>query len=587
MEANILEAILCGFLIALSALLFVDYFGIPEGSIMPLGFSIGLLIVDLGILLFIGVPGKFNGTLIFMVILLILGYAAYGPYATYLREPMRSVGSSMSDIPNSLEKQMHCVMIVLTNPMAYDVECGVSDQPEIEQPKAKGIEIEGFESSLQGTLYPDFPVIFQLSLNNYGSYTAENIDVYIESSYDVCDIPVVDLEPYEDIPKKLESGGILPYRIYGRITDPWEGLYDSEEESESEDVCKYAKNKKVIGGEVDLNIEYNYYTESNLKIPIIRDLNTTEKEFRQFRLESSQVKTAPAVVSMFSFVPIVNNGPQSYRKTQIPIKIKNNEKGGKTIFKGKYAYISIIVKEEDVNNVDIICDTYCSDVFVEGSINYYNCINNCPDNFIKEDEEYDHCEVFENDIDITTLKDYTEEECGSANIKWEDESGCIVYVGDESNPDKEITLSDIGSEDECNNLMIVGMYRVYGNYTRVAGDFSQITITPILQNNDLEIKLSCNGNMAESTKTSECICINNRCVIYYTGGDGQIELSTGQEKFKEKSIYTGLTLELLKYPENNPPQIDLMLHAEMNYRHKYTLINSVKVNNPYYDEFYS
>ena len=139
----LMKSALCGFLIAFNTVLFMNYFL----DIAVYGNNwIVYLAINAALILLVAYPFKEGGVIIITIIFLIFGYALYGPYAEYLAGPVEGIKESMSGMPELAEKQMHCMMLIFTNPMAYQQECGPDQDKGIEEdPEDFGLEITDFE----------------------------------------------------------------------------------------------------------------------------------------------------------------------------------------------------------------------------------------------------------------------------------------------------------------------------------------------------------------------------------------------------------------------------------------------------------
>ncbi len=520
-KADFLEALICGFLVALTAALFVEYFGVADIGKFIGVFAVGLMIVDFGILLLIAWPFRFSGVLVFFVITMILGYAAYGPYATYLRGPMGNIGESLSELPEMAEKQMHCLMLIFTNPMAYQQECVIRDQPLApgEKPEDYGLEITNFETNFglqqKGEIYAGMPIQIWMTLENKGSYDATNVSIKTTGGkYDVCEnLDVLNITGitgnYSDNIRKETDHY---FSLTGSVNDPW-----TEE-------CTYAKNKMLIGGTIKTTYSYDYQTESYLEIEAIKNINESKSKFK---VNSAKEKAAPANTLMYTFVPLIWKGAGAgFKEGIIPISFKNERRGGKVTFRGKYEYNWFTgtlksIEEELVGWTPL------------GDYKYQYCVNKT-----NISQKLDECE-----------KDGEEK-----NIIINNESTCV----------------------ECKGEPI---YRKYGKKDRSETEYDKIAIKPVGDVRDY-IKLSCNKKSSEEGKIGSCTCANNLCEIKYVGEKSDLEIKPNNEEL----LYGGLTVSLTGWPDEDTLDLNFGIKADATYRVEMEKKDNLKIKTPHYTD---
>lgn len=317
----LMKAVLCGFLIAFNVVLFMNYF--LDVSLLP-GSLFWFGAIDVAFVFLIAYPFKEGGVIALTIFLLILGYAAYGPYSEHLRGPMSNIGESMSELPGTAEKQMHCLMLIFSNPMAYQQECVLPDQEKAtgEKPEDYGLEITNFETNFglqqKGEIYAGMPIQIWMTLENKGSYGATNVSIKTTGGkYEVCEnLEVLNITGitgnYSDNIRKETDHY---FSLTGSVNDPW-----TEE-------CTYAKNKMLIGGTIKTTYSYDYQTESYLEIEAIKNINESKSKFK---VNSAKEKAAPANTLMYTFVPLIWKGAGAgFKEGIIPISFKNERRGKK------------------------------------------------------------------------------------------------------------------------------------------------------------------------------------------------------------------------------------------------------------------
>lgn len=403
-EEDFIEALLCGFLIALTSALIVEYFGVADVG-MFMGLAAGLIVINVILLLLVGWPFRLGGVVAIFVVTLILGYAAYGPYATYIREPMREMGESMKEFPILMEKQLHCLALIFTNPMAYQQECVLTDQEKVPEPGPSddvGLEIVQFEVQPEGEIYAGMPFQIWMTLDNMGDYDAENLIIITDGGeYEQCILEVLNISQ-DSIDGGVEDK-LLPrrdhyYGVRGTINDPWETS------------CTYAKNKMIIGGVISTDYYYDYQTESYLEIEVIKNVDEVKPKFQ---VNSAKEKAAPANVLMYTFSPLIwENVGESFRQGIIPLSFKNERIGGSISFRGEYISNSVVLPESEINTLGW-CEATCSEKMKGDAF----CETDCISSFEEEKKTYHHCAVMLNGKEIYVLEGLKEDECKNTEIK--------------------------------------------------------------------------------------------------------------------------------------------------------------------------
>ncbi|RLJ02783.1 MAG: hypothetical protein DRP10_00185 [Candidatus Aenigmatarchaeota archaeon] len=522
-EADFLEALVCGFLVALTAALFVEYFGIADFGPQMFGIFIGgLALINFAILFLIAWPFRFSGMFVFFVIVMVLGYAAYGPYATYLRGPMSQISESLSGMPEMAEKQIHCLVLIFTNPMAYQRECVLTEQPPApeEKPENFGLEITEFQMQPRTEIYAGMPIQIWMTLENKGDYDAKNVEINTSGGkYEVCEnLEVLNIKSINgDHSDKIRKETNHYFSLTGRINDPWDEKVK----------CTYAKNKMVIGGTIKTTYSYDYETESYLDIEVIKNVNET---IPKFRVESAKEKAAPANILMYTFLPLIWEGAgEGFREGIIPISLKNERRKGTIVFRGKYEYKWFEGTLESIKNE-------MQDWTPLGDYKYQYCVNKT-----NTSQKLDKCEK--------------EEEGKNITININNESACV----------------------ECGGEPI---YRRKGKRERNGTEYDKIIIKPIGDVGNY-IELSCNKKLSEEGKISSCSCVNNVCEIKYAGEKNDLKIKPGDDEL----LYTGLTLSLKKgLWKKEDPKLTFGIKAHATYRVEMEKSESLQIKNPHYTD---
>ena len=586
-EADFLEALVCGFLVALSAALFVEYFGIADFGPQMFGIFIGgLALINFAILFLIAWPFRFSGVFVFFVIIMILGYAAYGPYASYLRGPMSQISESLSDMPEMAEKQMHCLMLIFTNPMAYQRECVFTKPRKLseEKPEDFGLEITNFEiQPPEKEIYAGMPLQIWMTLENKGDYDATNVLINTDGGeYEVCEnLKVLNASTHGHYSDRIKKGTNHYFSLTGRINDPWDEKVK----------CTYAKNKMVIGGTIKTTYSYNYKTESYLEIEAIRNTNETTPNFK---VESAKVKAAPANILMYTFIPFIWEGAEGgFREGIIPVSLKNERKRGKIIFRGKYVHDNKLLAKDMISTG--LKETYCNLVCETPA-----CIAECVYSFMEEKNrrKYDHCAIVDsNGKEVDRLKDLNENECENTKI-WANSSingtytGCFVYRkidaksqetckekgGKWDNTEnvcvKLDKIEDIASEDLCKSLKTEIFYRVYGKYER--SNYDQITVYVVGEEAKNYINLSCDKNAQNIV-----MCTNyGNDKVKLTWLNDDVDLNSGDVKL----VYSGVKISLAGWPNKNRLKLNFGIKANATYRVEIERTNRLQIDNPHYTD---
>jgi len=620
---SLLEAVFTGFLIALSALLFVEYFGVVDlGNI-----SIGILVVDLILIFFVGVPGRSQGSIVILVILLVLGYAAYGPYATYLREPMNNIREGMQQAPSIVGEQIHCLTLLMTNPMQYTRECTMGEQQKAhgEKPEDLGIEITNFELQPESEIYAGMPLQLWFTLENKGDYTARNLIIRATGSkYENCEYEILNLTPDEKIKFKdnLKPGETYYYGINGITVDPWK------------DGCNYAEYKSVIGGNIEVAYSYEYKTESFLNVEVIKNLNETTP---RFRIESAKEKAAPANILMYTFIPLIWEGAtESYKKVLIPVSFKNERRDGKITYRGKLVHNTVYLKEGE-NEIEW-CNRTCKEI-LEPGCNEKN-INDCKDDVKIVDlneSTYSYCALVsenrfislsglnptdcnntftsrpindENSQDCIAYKALPKvsdkSECGDNNRIWCNRS-CINAIRNNytskslsvpsvlSNADELclVIVTEVESSDlnDCLSLNSTKFYRIYGNYSRNKFDVISIYVVGKLVQKSVELKcgdaesevvVCCDDNAKVVNKECDSSKNYNDLTVDLVWRENALELDPGEKKFVYSGVY--LSLKQGDWPSEFGKSFNFGIKADATYKVEIDKSEYIRINNPHYTE---
>jgi len=581
-EADFLEALVCGFLVALTAALFVEYFGIADFGPQMFGIFIGgLALINFAILFLIAWPFRFSGMFVFFVIVMVLGYAAYGPYATYLRGPMSQISESLSGMPEMAEKQIHCLVLIFTNPPAYQRECVLTEQqpaPE-EKPENFGLEITEFQMQPRTEIYAGMPIQIWMTLENKGDYDAKNVEINTSGGkYEVCEnLEVLNIKSINgDHSDKIRKETNHYFSLTGRINDPWDEKVK----------CTYAKNKMVIGGTIKTTYSYDYETESYLDIEVIKNVNETIPKFRE---ESAKEKSAPANILMYTFLPLIWEGAgEGFREGIIPISLKNERRKGTIVFRGKYEFKTFSI----IDFVNVIAPPVW---LVKKGIEKTDDLINEGWNW--KNERYDMCVVSTTGKEI---KDVKEDICvklkGSPKLDNGNYTGIckmeteIKLEENESCKDKGGKLSEnrcivskeieISNKEDCENAKGEPIYKIRAKRIRKEGEYDKITIKPVGDVGNY-IELSCNKKLSEEGKISSCSCVNNVCEIKYAGEKNDLKIKPDDDEL----LYTGLTLSLKKgLWKKEDPKLTFGIKAHATYRVEMEKSESLQIKNPHYTD---
>ena len=584
-EHSFLEAIFTGLLVALSAVLFVEYFGVSELWNVPLisdliHISLGLAIIDLIILFFIGTPGKAYGTTIFVVILLIIGYAAYGPYASYLRGPMRSIGEGIATIPELGQRQLYCLSLLFTNPMAYATECGTAvEQPKApeEKPEDLGLELTNFEFPYT-EIYAGSPLEITAILENKGDYSAIDVTIDVDSSeYEECGIDVFNItEKNGYYAEKINPEEIHYFSAIATVNDPWESD------------CKYAKNKAVIGGTMKLSYSYKYRTESYLDMDVVREYQGEKIEVR-----SAKEKAAPGNVLMLTTTPLIWNWSSGFRQRTIKVKFKNERLDGEIIFRGEAITGTVYLEEDKLSDIaKYWCEEICKDIGEVGCRE--GDTSECEKSFGEINRTKAYCLVKPIEVRIDNLDcskiiiGYSKENECLAGIPLKDidneteclENGTPIYNSKGKYKDclNKSTVVDLEAEN-CTDLSITQVYKVEGNYTRKDPD--SIRIYLVGEQAKKYVNLVC-GTQRESD-LMRCKPVNdNEIVLTWKEGDQKLQ------KGETKLIYSGLIVNLTqgKWPQEfeEVDKFSFVIKADATYRTRITETRNLQIYNPHFTD---
>jgi len=550
-ERSLNIAVICGLIIACMTLLFLHYFHDWNGLV-------GMVIVDLVLILVVAYPARRPMMAVGILALLVLpaAYLDYGPYAAYIVGPIEKItgDGSIAAIPKMAEKNFHCVVILMTNPMAYEQECVLSEQQKAPEEAAtiSGIEITRYTSMPEKEIYPYGSLELYITFENEGDYVARNFTVVTNTSsgatYRVCQESIFkDLitngRKYEPAVKK---GQTLEYRIVGKVADPW---------IQEDERCTYAINKKLIDASIKTNFTYDYGTESSLTFEIARSLNLTDHRDVVSALE----KSAPMTILMHTFSPI-SWSEKDFSNRTMYIRLKHDYDEGIMTFRGKYEFRDVV---------------RIGSVIYETLEDYQKNLPVSKEwEWVGQIETYDYC-VNKTDTSQIFTDARTAEDC----IK--------KYMVCVDKTDVSQTISAVNASDcEAKDGQPVyregePVYKARAKKTRNDGDFDELIVWPIDSGTSEYINLSCGGNMSEETDSGGCICENNLCKIRYVGGQGDLKLSKGDDKL----LYTNLMVEVTGFPEDSIANtIKVSLHANATYNVAYERKITLNVLNPHYDK---
>ncbi len=409
---NFLSGLIAGILIALTAAIFIQYFGVSAWD--PL---LAFAIINIAFLIFVGIPFKLSGTTVFTIAILFLGYLAYGPYSGYLQPIFYKAGKTFNQIPANVEKTVHCLTLLFTNPMAYTKEC-VTTKPRTapkEKPEyANALEATKFQI-IPKKLYPGSAVSVAMQLENKGDFDAKNVSVRLYSGkYTRCDLNVLDLTKTEEFNLgTLKKGSVKFISNEGFVNNPWgEDLkgkivkYDElncstkkaynvsiklenifvgyenytecslkcsnttpseiscldwkctntsvEWDCTKKMKCDYVKHKLTTTGTVGFEVEYRYKTESFTPIKLIKEINFQKEESALGEVETSYVKSAPAAIILTTRKALVKESLGLDRAT-VTVSLKNRKGNSKIIFEKGDKIKIYLLKEENSKYLDLSC----------------------------------------------------------------------------------------------------------------------------------------------------------------------------------------------------------------------------------------
>ena len=579
-EADFLEAIVCGFLVALTAALFVEYFGIVDIGPHMFGIFIGgLALINFGILLLIGWPFRFSGVFIFFIITMVLGYAAYGPYAEYVRGPMDNIRESIKTTPGMMERQLHCLSLIMTDPRRYDAECGFDNQVVVpdEKPENYGFEITNFET-LTKDIYAGTFMQIETNFENKGDYPAKNVLIEIDGgSYRECDnVDVLNVTGGKRrVLEEVKIGEVYNYRFKGKINDPWlKGVS-----------CTYAKNKAFIGGNINLEYSYDYQTESY--IDDLRAIRSSEEIDPKYEVKAAREKAAPGNVLMHTFSPLIWE-EESFREAMIPISFKNERVEGSLKFRG-INKTNTVELESGWSNEDW-CKETCEKISED--VLEYNCIEDCLNSITIMNETYHYCKLKPDNKKINGVNEtfcrnsivgYTEDPdthdyagCWAGEDNSLGETSCKNaedgiplyrisegYIGCLNSSNKVIKIKKYlrnVDKDACMDKSLTPVYKVEGGYSRSCVD--NITIYIVGNDGKTYVDLTC-GEGSEDDLVSCSPVTGKEDTVVLRWKTGGISLNPGESK----PVYSGVKLILKDFPDNaNIKEINFGVKADATYR---------------------
>jgi len=582
----LMKAVLCGFLIAFNTVLFMNYF--LDINIIGTSFM-WFVLIDAALILLVAYPFQEGGAITITIIFLIFGYALYGPYAEELAGPMRGIKESMSGMPELAEKQMHCMMLIFTNPMAYSQECGPDQEKVIEEkPEDFGLETVDFKILPDVDIYAKMPIQIWTVLDNKGDYPAVNVMINSTGEkYRNCEVKVLNVSK--------TSGGFIDnlrpsqthhYNMMGLINDPWKGAGK----------CTYAQNKMRLDGTIETTYSYDYRTESYLELEAVKNVD----EIKRFEVPSAREKAAPANTLMFTFSPLIWEGAgDGYREAIIPISFQNEMQKDEINLRGETVH-HMVYMDNDYEK-----STWCKKVCSE--LKELDCMADCLASYTKEISKAHHCEAVYEEYSRTgeVLKGVATDICGSyrgvpkynsggyttcimrEDIHATDEPDCknrtnsnIIKHQDGSYwfcanaNDKKIDIK-FSEEEYCKLARGVIIFQVGGNYKRATSDMISLSIIGEQAKDYLE--LSCD----ESVEVSE-----DDVVKCESGDDGKVNLIWLNNKLtlkhgEKKFVYSGVKITLTGFPDD-VTKFNFGVKSDANYRVTITRANTFKVNNPYY-----
>ncbi len=582
----IMKSALCGFLIAFNTVLFMNYFldiNIYGGSLLWFG------LIDAALILLVAYPFREGGVIAITIIFLVFGYALYGPYAEYLAGPVSGIKESMSDMPELAEKQMHCMMLIFTNPMAYQQECGPDQEKVIEEdPEDFGLEIVDFEVLPDIEIYAKMPIQIRTVLENMGDYPAINVMISsVGEKFRNCEVEVLNISKVsgESI-DNLRLGQTHHYNMMGKVNDPWKG--DGE--------CIYAQNKMGLDGTIETTCSYDYQTESYLELEAVRNMN----EVKKFEVVSAREKAAPANVLMFTFIPLIwkliedgeEGSVEGYREAIIPISFQNERQKDKIGLRGENLYYTVYMDND--HEASVWCNEVCSEV------NEPECMTDCLASYSKEDSKPHHCEEYATGellkgVPIDTCGSYRgapsynseeyvsctmrEEIAASGEDDCKNKTGTAITNQDGSywfcanSKDKKISIK-FSEELDCKLARGVVIYEVEGNYKRGSGD--KITLSIVGEQAKEFVELRCDDSIEVSEDdVVRCDEVDGEINLVWLNND--LELKKGEKRF----VYSGVIISLNDWPEEST-KMNFGVKSHATYRVTITKTNTFKVNNPYY-----
>ncbi|MGC9310526.1 MAG: hypothetical protein ACP5E4_02255 [Candidatus Aenigmatarchaeota archaeon] len=556
-ERSTLAAVVCGSLIAFVTVLFWNYF--HDWSLFDFLFSadiIGMIIVDLFLVFLIAYPAKkpVRNVIVLIIIMLMLGYLNYGPYESYVVGPLEGLkDSGLRDIPSMMGNAFHCITILFTNPMAFTTECelgGETKKAPEEAPQPVGIEITE-KGILQDEIYPDYPLEFQIRFENLGDYIARNVTVVTNISSGDAKYRVCEEEIFKDATSNgyKDFGDIKPkhieyYRLFGKVADPW-----------TSDECTYATNKKSITAKIKTKLSYDYATESNLKIDVVRSFNETH----EVGLNSELAKSAPLTIKMFTLSPY-SWLDEDFRTKTIDLRLQHEYADGVMKFRGMYEFDTFYRLGETAYEL-------AEDVLAESPVDFENW------EWTGRDEHYDFCV---NKTDPTQeLEASDAEECVKKYL------GCVDSSGNLDDSISEADCDSSGGEKRYQEGEPV--YKARAKKVRPEGAYDEITVFIVGEDNAEFVNLSCQGNSSGVSGIGGCVCKeegeSHVCKIRYVGPKGDLEISKGDRT----EILYPLQVNVTGFPgQSAVNSFTFDLHANATYSFEYSMAQDLTVMNPHY-----
>ncbi len=638
-ERSTLAAFVCGTLISFVAVLFWSYFH-DWRFFTALPFMsealIGMIIVNLAIVFVLAYPARHpsRNIIIMCLIMLPIGYLNYGPYAAMIVGPLEDItGIGFGNLAGQAEESLHCVMILFTNPMAFNTECQLGKQKAPEEKKIPvGVEITRYELYPEGDIYPHQALSIITELENQGDYIAKNVTMVTETSSVDAEYRVCGQEVFSTLISSgtrefndMRPGEIVYYEPIGVVSDPWKSKN-----------CTYAVNKQKIDAKMSTKYSYNYATESSLPLTIVRSLNETHEKV----LESGRVKSAPVSIIMYYSAPF-SRKEKALSTKPIYIHMMHEYGSGEITFRGvnktvttyfaggkEYGSLDEVMaaaiggeissekqgssdkeepgsegeekgEEDSVSEESAECNSYC------GAAGYGKglCVNTCTGISLgegggmgcpNEDLKFCCCEAPASSPPTGNLLlaqgDAEPSDSGDAEGEAKKESeGKYSTCLDKDRPSREIKLT----EKSCLDAGHIPVYKKEENVERGEGNYDIIYVYPIGEENSKNIGIYCSE--ADSSNRDAgvqgkwaCACQGEKekrvCNLTYIGSNGEIKLSP---KKRTPLLYT-LWIDVTGFPEEEEDgvsrvsSITLNLHANATYTVQLPLSKPIFVVNPHY-----